>query len=208
MLRFFVGIAWFFSLILTAQAETRFSGDVHRIELTGTITERDAKAFSAMADKFAIDSPMVWLDSMGGDVFAAMKIGRIIRQYEGFTIISFSKCYSSCALVFIAGSQRMNGGELGLHRPYLGGAPQSREMIEEKVPLILSAVKSYVAEMGITDSFYEKMINTEPSKVIVYRGWNETEKIIPGDDPVYEEITTSINARKYGITTSEVRTRK
>ena len=55
----------------------------------------------------------------GGDVDAAMKIGQIIRENEWpVTVSGNSKCFSSCALIYIAGVSRMNVGVIGLHRPY------------------------------------------------------------------------------------------
>jgi hypothetical protein len=68
------------------------------------------------------------------------------------------------------------------------------------------AVKKYVEEMGITDSFFERMYNTDPSNIEILRG-NQSEKIIPFRDPVYDEIYTAERAQEYGLTTSEYRKR-
>jgi hypothetical protein len=70
-----------------------------------------------------------------------------------------------------------------------------------------SDVKKYVQEMGITDNFFERMFNTDPSEIEIYRGVEKTKKIIPARDPVWDEIDTSENARRYGLTTSEYRKR-
>ena len=147
------------------------------------------------------------LDSRGGDVAAAMEIGRIIRSVDGSTHIGENaRCYSSCALIFISGVNRSNLGELGLHRPYFASAPLSREEIEKQAPLMRSAVKKYVEEMGITDSFFERMFNTDPSEMEILQ-IDESEKIVPATDPVYDEIQTANLARRYGLTTSEYRKR-
>jgi hypothetical protein len=144
---------------------------------------------------------------MGGDLSAAMKIGRLVRKFDGWTKIWFDdKCYSSCALIFIAGVRRTSFGELGLHRPYYGSAPQTRQQLEKQVPLMLAALKQYVSEMGITDNFYQQMVNTEPSQIRKYRSDYET--IIPATDPVYQEIEIAYDARRRGITTAEMRQRE
>jgi hypothetical protein len=149
----------------------------------------------------------VELDSKGGDVFAAMKIGRIIRAYEGQTWSSPNGCYSSCALIYIAGVIRVNAyAEIGLHRPYLASSPQSRETIEKEMPIMLAKVKSYVAEMGVSNTFYDQMMGTEPSKMIVYHD-EAIEKLVPEWDPIFEEVATAARARMYGITTLEMRER-
>jgi hypothetical protein len=136
-----------------------------------------------------------------------MEIGRIIRSVDGLTFIGVKeRCYSSCSLIFIAGVNRYNYGELGLHRPYFASAPLSREQIEKQVPLMRSAVKKYVEEMGITDSFFERMFNTDPSDIEIL-GSDQSEKIVPASDPLYDEISTAESAKRYGLTTSEFRKR-
>ena len=137
-----------------------------------------------------------------------MKIGRVIWKYDAQTWVRSNKnCYSSCALIYIAGVSRINGGKLGLHRPYLASAPQDRASIEQHIPKMLADVKSYVSEMGITDSFYQQMVNTEPSRVITYDISN-VKKLVPVKDPVWEEIEISKDARQYGVTTDQMRYRE
>jgi ATP-dependent protease ClpP protease subunit len=204
-------IAFHCLLTVAARADFRIVGRTVDLELliSGTITQQDAKAFQEVSAELERNDFYVYLDSKGGDVLAAMQIGRLIRKYEGFTQIQWSrKCYSSCALIFIAGVSRVisaTGGELGLHRPYLASAPQSREAVEKQVPLILSQVKQYVAEMGITENFYQQMVNTEPSQIVVYGRYS---KFIPEYDPVYQEVEISYRARSYGVTTSKMRQRE
>jgi hypothetical protein len=189
--------------------------------ISGTITERDANAFQQLSAELERDDFNVQLDSPGGDVLAAMEIGRLIRKYDGFTkILWWRKCYSSCALIFIAGVQRFisrgfsapdtptgftDGGQLGLHRPYLASTPQNRQTVEMQVPVMLAQVKQYVSEMGITDNFYQEMVNTEPSQMAVYKGYS---KLVPKYDPVYQEVEVAYRARSYGVTTSEMRRRE
>jgi hypothetical protein len=224
--------------IVSAQADLKVLKPTGTTELliSGTITEQDAKSFEALSPELDRSRPWVSLDSIGGDVAAAMKIGRLIRKYEGWTNIekepsagfSFNaNCYSSCALIFIAGVHRRmgsEGGQLGLHRPYLASAPQSREVVEKQVPLMLSQVRPYIADMGITENFYQQMVNTEPSQMVVYGDPNTEFRdlnkdlgvrtivnnwttLVPEYDPVYQEIETSYDARKYGVTTLEMRRR-
>jgi hypothetical protein len=115
-------------------------------------------------------------------------------------------------------------GSLGLHRPYLASVPQNRQAVEKQVPLMLSQVKQYVAEMGITDNFYQQMVNTEPAQMVVYGtasdaelaearklgmpAWPSYTKLVPEYDPVYQEVEISYSARRHGVTTSEMRRRE
>jgi hypothetical protein len=215
-------VYWFFRTVAAATclssifccsalAEMAFKEDQYHalfVTVSGTITEQDAEALARWNDRLPyFDQVFVHLNSSGGSLSAAMKIGRLLRKYEGRTSIpAGAKCYSSCALIFISGITRYSDGELGLHRPYFGGSPQKRETIEKEVPALLSALKTFVAEMGITNTFYEVMINTEPSRVAIYRG-NKSETLVPITDPVADEIDVAGRAKDYGISTSEYRKR-
>lgn len=180
------------------------TGSDPRIEISGTITEADAARVQQAASQLERTGGTFVLNSEGGDVFAAMTIGRIVRRSLGTTSILYAKCYSSCALIYIAGVQRVNGGELGLHRPFFAANPQSPDDLEKQVPLMLAKVKAYVAEMGITEDFYFKMVNTPPSRMAIYRG-RESRQLVPEDDPIFDEIYTSRMARAYGVSTIEMR---
>ena len=189
---------------------TSASADVRRLTdgsilISGQIAQQDFAFFSSHSKEFEFKSPWVILNSRGGDVDAAIKIGRIIRSADGTTWIK-GRCYSSCALIFIAGVNRENLGELGLHRPYFASAPLGREQIERQMPIMRSAVKGYVEEMGITGSFFERMFNTDPSEIDILRD-DDTYKIVPRTDPTYDEITISHSAQWHGLTTSEYRKR-
>ncbi len=82
----------------------------------------------------------------------------------------------------------------------------SRQDIERQTPLMLQKIKEYVQSMGVTDLFYQEMVNTEPSNIRLYRD-EEIKKLVPENDPTYDEITNSYTARRYGIDTAEMRRR-
>jgi hypothetical protein len=203
---------WFLAMTSAAKADIRVDRTdppYGKIFITGRITKENAKTFDDISNELQRYSYFtVRLNSEGGDVSAAIEIGRLIRKYEGFTTIEKNgRCYSSCALIFIAGVSRSNYGELGLHRPYLAAAPQSRETVQQQVPLMLSMVKSYVAEMGITENFYQQMVNTEPSKIAIYSE-NNYQTLVPSTDPTHDELRIAHVARQYGASTSEMRRRE
>jgi hypothetical protein len=156
------------SVAPSAQAEVRIDRSAEafiELSISGTITDDDAETFAGLSRELEYKNAFIDLNSEGGNVFAAMKIGKLIRKYDASTIVEGSaRCFTSCALIFIAGVQRHNIGELGLHRPYFAAAPQSRETIEKQVPLMLSMVKGYIAEIGVTDDFYYQMVNTARPK--------------------------------------------
>ncbi len=116
------------------------------------ISRNDADYVTQHEMDFRTKSLLVYLNSTGGDVDAALKIGRIVRNNEGS--VTAGKCFSSCALIYIAGVSRTNVGLIGLHRPYFSSAPLTRQEIERQAPLMLQKIKEYVQSMGVTDLFY------------------------------------------------------
>jgi hypothetical protein len=178
------------------------------VDISGTVTNPDSKTFESVIQDLGSRRLYVRLDSVGGDVFAAMHMGRLIRKHDGVTIISVpSKCYSGCALLFIAGVMRHNLGELGLHRPYQVAVLKDRQANEKQPPRMLTLIKQYVAEMGIAEEFYDEMINTEASKTAIYRMDGYT-ILVPEIDPGFLEVQFSYGARRYGMTAAQMRQRE
>lgn len=173
------------------------------VMINGEITASDVQKVIDLPKKIH----WLFLNSTGGDLDAAIKIGRIIRAHKATTMVpKNTSCYSSCALIYIAGVNRMNAGVVGLHRPYITGNPSSTERIKVSVPKMLSDISKYVEEMGITNSFTEIMINTPPESMQLFYN-DEIEAVVPPTDPIYDEIQVAYNARSYGITTEEFRRR-
>jgi hypothetical protein len=178
------------------------------VDILGTITNQDPKTFENAIQDLGSRRLYARLDSVGGDVFAAMHIGRLIRKHDGVTIISVpSKCYSSCALLFISGVMRHNLGELGLHRPYQVSALQNRQTIEKQLPRMLALLREYVAEMGVAENFYDQLVNTEHTKTAIYR-IDSYANLVPEIDPGFLEAQFAYGARRYGMTAAQMRQRE
>lgn len=218
LMRSCIVVASFVASTFSAQADMRITRDSEMepsliagalfVDITGTITNRDAEKFQEMSKELEYASVVIVdLDSTSGDVSAAVRIGRLVRKYEVWTSIPHSgKCYSSCALIFIAGVQRSSDGELGVHRPYVSSAPQGGETLEKHVAFRLSMIKSYIGEMGVSNNFYQRMVNTEPPQMVIYAK-NDYAAMLPLEDPVHDEMMIARLARKYGVTTSTLRQR-
>jgi hypothetical protein len=203
----------------SSRADVTFEPSIlgYKINIFGTITKADAARISARETDFDHGGwpPQVLLNSTGGDLDAAMEIGRIIRRNNARAFVEpGAKCFSSCSLIYIAGVFRgvSLSGVVGLHRPYFASSPQSRQTIEREAPLMLQSVQIYVHEMGVQDAFYQVMANTEPSNMKLYGlklyGHREIESLVPNLDPTYDEIETAYDAREHGISTMEIRQRK
>lgn len=178
------------------------------VDVTGTITNQDAKTFESAIQDLGSRRLYVRFDSAGGDVLAAMHMGRLIRKHDGVTVISVpSKCYSACALLFIAGVMRHNLGELGLHRPYQVAVLKDRQSNDKQPPRLLTLIKQYVAEMGVAEEFYEQMINTDASRTATYR-IDSYAILVPEIDPGFLEVQFAYDARRYGMTAAQMRQRE
>jgi len=178
------------------------------VDISGTITNLDAKTFESALQDIGSRRLFTRLDSVGGDVFAAMHIGRLIRKHDGVTVISVpSRCYSGCALLFIAGVTRHNLGELGLHRPYQVTVLQDRQTNEKQLARMLALIKQYVAEMGIAESFYDQIVNTGHTETAIYR-MDSYANLVPEVDPGFMEAQFAYGARRYGMTAAQMRERE
>lgn len=203
--------AAFFSFVTIARADVnveRKGPTTIKITLDRMITTQDAVIVSQLETELSRKMVEVLLNSDGGNLEAAIKIGRVLRAVDAATNI-IGKCYGSCALIFIAGVHRFFDfyqAELGLYRPYNVSAPQSREALEQQVPAMLASLRKYVAEMGVGENFYQEMANTEPSRMKRYDAVG-IGLLVPIVDPTYEELMTSIMASFRGLTTAEYRRR-
>jgi hypothetical protein len=160
----------------TARADFRFDKKTSTVHITGTIWDRDAGRLQSLLEKTVKGPQQFSLGSDGGDMLAAMRIGRLVRGLNARTLVAArAKCHSACVLIFIAGVERNNLGEIGLHRPYLD---TDADQLQHHLPMLYSRVKDYVAEMGVDDSFFQKMMDTDSSTMAVY-GPSETPALIP-----------------------------
>ena len=130
--------------------------------------DRLSKALSGISGKIAI-----WLNSPGGNLFAGMQLGRIIREHGASTHIINSgtllpgECYSACALAFLGGVYRFNdnGARYGVHRASL---PVDRATGEHDLGQELSAaIESYMREMGVDARLLELWAKAAPDEMYV-----------------------------------------
>jgi hypothetical protein len=130
--------------------------------------DRLSKALRGLTGKVAI-----WLNSPGGNLFAGMQLGRIIREHGASTHIINSgtllpgECYSACALAFLGGVYRFNdnGARYGVHRASL---PVDRATGERDLGQDLgAAIGSYMREMGIDARLLDLWAKAAPDEMYV-----------------------------------------
>jgi len=147
------------------------------IEIFDTIDYPDATALSAALDARASRasgpcSINVWLDSPGGNVDAAMKIGRLLHDTSSCVrvgrfqrpVSSSNLCASACVLVLAAGAVRLADASIGIHRPYsvLGeGTPSG----DARCRAAAERIRAYLEEMLMPARLYEEMMRVSATDV-------------------------------------------
>ena len=83
----------------------------------GDIIEGDFESFLRNFTKLEKPPTAFYIESQGGNLIEAMKIGSFIKGSQ-IEVRTGDYCYSACVFIFAAASKRLALGELGLHRPY------------------------------------------------------------------------------------------
>jgi len=146
--------------------------DTAIVYLDGTIDagtpDRLSRALDNVTGRVA-----VWLNSRGGNLFAGMQLGRIIRAHRASTYIIDPRtllpgvCDSACSLAFLGGIYRFadNGARYGVHRASLsvGRATGNLDLGED----LTAAVASYVHEMGVDPRLLDLWQKAGPDEMYV-----------------------------------------
>ena len=109
----------------------------------------------------------VTLNSPGGDVIEALRIGRLIRQKFMYTrVTSEAECASACVFVLQAGVLRVAavGASVGVHRPKFD-AMYFANLIPEQGratynTMVMDLRKYFIGEMGGSSTAFRLMMTT------------------------------------------------
>jgi hypothetical protein len=127
-------------------------------EIDPDAPKRLTQALGSVNGKFSI-----LLNSRGGNMFAGMELGRVIRKRGAWTKIAVrntrtggadlpGECYSACSLAFLGGRYRhiAEGSVYGVHRASL-----STDTNVDLSSHLSEAVKSYMLGMGADPRLYD-----------------------------------------------------
>lgn len=115
--------------------------------------------------KIALHMNAVQLDSSGGDLQVALKMGALIRQAKLNTFVDpVASCKSACVLVLMGGIERMPYGQINIHRPALVNINQTmiETKIEESIVTSQNLIANYTRDMGLSQNLADA-INTTPN---------------------------------------------
>lgn len=198
-----------FIFSLSAQADvvvhpTSASGPADGLWISGQINAGDPAALQKHLPQFE-RVKIVLLDSPGGDVQAAMELGRILRRMNFNAWIFPDKlCASACVFVLAGAPYRTVGGKVGIHRPYQPNDKfSSPEQQKSSYLKIENDVKKYLMDMNVNPSLYDDMIRISPGK-IKYLNEDELERYgLSETDPYVEEADMTESADSLRISKQE-----
>lgn len=178
------------------------------VQIMGDITQADVSKVADAIQRSVAKDPstgydlLVKLNSNGGDIDAAIAIGRLLRGRSSLLIVpdGFS-CASACVFVLCAGSQRIDGGgKVGIHRPYsVGSADKSVADAASRYRAMAARTREYLAEIGMPARLYEEMMRV-PAEQIRWLTTREQEALgVLGIDPGYADAWDSRSAAAYGV---------
>lgn len=106
------------------------------------------------------------LDSIGGSVQEAIRMGRLLRETGFDTLVpSDSVCQGTCVYLLAAGREKTVRGYVGLHRPYYPAGDSALSAHTSSTTRY--SPSAYWREMHIPSSLAEDMSRIEPGKMRV-----------------------------------------
>jgi hypothetical protein len=137
------------------------------------------------------------LNSKGGSVSEALKIGRFVRSARLRTHIKINDvvvCYSSCFLILISGVERSAAStrdetRVGIHRPYFDKETylnSDSSQIGERYQSLIDDIKSYFQEMEVSDILLSRMLNSASDQIDLL-SVEDFNKYVGRNDPMFHE---------------------
>lgn len=153
-----------------------------------------------MADTLGIGKRILDLDSSGGQIEEAIRVGDIIGE-SGWTlwIREDSVCHSSCVLVLAAGDMRMIAGKVGIHRMVrIGSTATSRAELQQELQDVHAQVREYLQRNGVAYAVADLMM-TVPNRELRVLSENELDFFgLSGQNAVADDLQRIRLARKCG----------
>jgi len=183
----------------------------YAVKIINTITESDYDSLVEMVMSKPDGRFGYVLDSRGGDVGTALKIGRFLRKRKATVfVIRDQICYSACIFVLAGATSRMmTSGKIGIHRPYEPNDKTTSAAVQKtKYKKLGRLVKAYLSEMNVKPQLYDDMLYISPHEVRLLsekelEGYGLTSK-----DPFEAEADLAREAKKLGISNQELIKRK
>ena len=165
-----------FSATINAEMDGFFGEDAD-VRVEGPILPGDAERLATLVLPLRREDALtrLWLyitiNSEGGSVSEALKIGRFLRRHNAS--VQFRKgdqCLSSCVFILMAGVVRVThlaDAVVGVHRPFLLAADQGQDF-ERAYRETRSELEAYLDEMRAPRSLLDLMYSV-PDEMRIHR---------------------------------------
>lgn len=179
------------------------------IRFIGNIEQRDIQKFANIKEQAKSNSYLITLNSLGGDVDAALSIADLLVDLKVTTGVSKgAKCYSACVILLSSGMVRINKGEVGIHSMYSNDIQGSYADKVKKFAKFEARAKKLFRETGVSDSLWDEMqrVPSEDLRIV-----SESELIrigLVGESSAYRDYENDQAAGRFGITKQELLKRR
>jgi hypothetical protein len=139
----------------------------------------------------------------GGEVDAAMELGRLLRKLGVSTVVAAGEqCMSSCVFAFMGGDARSVAGRIGIHRPYFSS---TRAVPDRRVHYrqLQKKLREFIEELDFPPSLYEAMMAVPPESVSVLAPAELKKFYLVGMSPSAQEEADAASARELDISVVE-----
>lgn len=162
------------------------------LAMSGKIEKNDWEKFLVEFTSWDVAPTIFHIDSPGGNITEAIKIGTLIRE-SYIPVWSGEKCLSACVFIFVAGVERRAEGAVGLHRPYYEkeyfkdlNVDEAKKKYEE----LKSHSISYLLKMGVPQQVINRIFQTSSSN-IDYIAQSDVSSVLGYRLPFYDEWLTA-----------------
>ena len=176
--------------------------------LTISVLAKPGTPISSAWLRQKIAGNIVWLASSGGDIDAAMVLGRILRRFGLFTLVGRDEqCMSACVFAFMGGERRTVAGQLGIHRPFFPTTQVDPDR-QVRYRLLQKALRDYIDEMDFPHSLYEAVMVVPPESIKILAPAELKRFYLDGISPSSEDLADATSAKRLGLSMAEYLKRK
>jgi hypothetical protein len=148
-----------------AALQAKTDAGVFEITLTGALTSADTTALEtllATATSSREQPRVLVLDSEGGDVDTALRLGRLLRESRFRTEVRpGARCIGACVLVLAAGTERQARGAVGVAKPVLDARTADADT---RAAEMLNRARQYLGELDVPVDLAHLMFTTPAGK--------------------------------------------
>ncbi|WP_281995667.1 hypothetical protein [Ruegeria faecimaris] len=173
------------------------------VVVEGEIAQEDVQALSnALRSGKNASLRLAVLSSGGGDLRAAMQMGRMFRA-NGFDAVvpSGHNCMSACVFLLAAAVHKNVEGGVGIHRPYfVSGSPEN---VGEEIRKLKGVSAEFLREMNVPERLAEDVFSVDPGKVRMLTTRELEDYRLNSKDFVSQETDTHNMMRDLGMSRQE-----